>query len=46
MADPEFYGNDGVALMKNLVTAGAAVTIPMINNSRGVEPAAGEVRTF
>jgi len=37
MADPESFGDAGVAFMENMVTAGAAVTIPMITDPRGVD---------
>ena len=43
MAYPESCGDAGIAFMKNLVTAGAAVTIPMTTDPGGVDPAAAEV---
>lgn len=43
MADTESYSDAGIAFMKNLVTAGAAVTILMTNGPHGVDPAAAEV---
>ena len=42
MADPESYGDAGIAFMKILVTAGAAVTILMTTDPGGVDPAAAK----
>ena len=43
MADPESYADAGIAFMKYLVIAGAAVTILTITDPRGVDLAAAEV---
>ena len=43
IANAESYGDAGIAFMKNFVTAGAAVTIRMTTDPRGLDPAAAEV---
>ena len=43
IADTESYSDAGIAFMKNLVTAGAAVTILMTTDPGGVDPAAAKV---